>query len=231
MMFAAIQLVPSSSTYCSSIPGFVPEPKGSGQAAHSSTLGKLKEALMGPESGYTGKSRQPPLLLWGLTLGVISDFLEHIPPHNALELWTYPTFTNWDVRFTMWAMSYRFRKRKAVEMSSSSLPKTTGIVQDGIEAAEMPKQDLPSHDAEIDGEADVEEAEEPGEVGIAGLGVGRHWGKRRREKMIARGAAVNSMLEGYYPIVRKAVATALVGRITVVSLLVAYLWNKYWRRR
>jgi hypothetical protein len=48
--------------------------------------------------------------------------------------------------------------------------------------------------------------------------------------MVARGAAVNSMLEGYYPIVRKAVAAALAGRITVAALVVAYLWSKYRRR-
>jgi 8-oxo-dGTP pyrophosphatase MutT (NUDIX family) len=212
MMFAAIRLVPSESTYCSSIPGFVPE----GPPPNSSVMGKIKEVLTGPESSYP--SRQPPLLLWGLTLGVISDFLEHLPPHNSLELWTYPTFTNWDVRFTMWAMSYRFRKQKAIEMSSKAGPNSTGVVEDVLDAAEMPTKDVP------------EEMEEPGEVGIAGLGVGRNWGKKGREKMIQRGAAVNSMLEGYYPIVRKAVATALVGRITIVSLAVAYLWTRYRRR-
>lgn len=208
MMFAAIRLVPSESTYCSSIQGFVPE----GPPPNSSVMGKIKEILTGPESAYP--SRQPPLLLWGLTLGVISDFLEHLPPHNSLELWTYPTFTNWDVRFTMWAMSYRFRKQKAIEMSSRVEPQDTGAVEGALDATEAPPKDLP-------------EAEEAGEVGIAGLGVGRGWGRKGREKMIVRGAAVNSMLEGYYPIVRKAVATALVGRITIVSLAVAYLWNRY----
>ncbi|KAF2182764.1 nudix family hydrolase [Zopfia rhizophila CBS 207.26] len=217
MMFAAIRLLPSESTYCASIPGFVPE----GSPPNTSFLGHVKEILKGPESAYP--TRQQPLLLWGLTLGVVSDFLEHIPPHNALELWTYPTFTNWDVRFTMWALSYSFRKRKSLEMSSTKEPIASAAVEEGMDAAEMPKQDMP--------EAQAGEAEKPGEVGIAGLGVGRNWGKAGRAKLIARGAAVNSMLEGYYPIVRKAVATALVGRITVVSLLVAYFWTKYNRSR
>jgi hypothetical protein len=48
--------------------------------------------------------------------------------------------------------------------------------------------------------------------------------------MMARGAAVNSMLEGYYPLVRRAVATALVGRISVVAV-VAYLAWKKWNAR
>lgn len=215
MMFAAIRLVPSNSTFCSSIPGFVPE----GDVPDSGLMAKLRESVTGPESRYWDK--QPPLLLWGLTLGVVSDFLEHLPPHNALELWTYPTFTNWDVRFVMWAMSYRFRKQKSREMSIANQPISTGAVEQGVDIPETVEEEE-SHDKG--------DAEPPGEVGIAGLGVGRNWGKTGRPKMIARGAAVNSMLEGYYPIVRKAVATALVGRITVGALLAAYVWNKYRHR-
>jgi len=210
MMFAAIRLVPSVSTYCSSTPGFVPE----GEAPGTGALGIITEAVLGPEASYT---KQPPLLLWGLTLGVISDLLEHLPPHNALELWTYPTFTNWDVRFVMWAMSYRFRKEMAREMSTAPLSISTGITEEAADETELRKQGPP-------------EVPEPGQVGIAGLGVGRHWGKTGRAKMVARGAAVNSMLEGYYPIVRTAVATALAGRITIAALVVAYIWNKYKRR-
>lgn len=199
MMFAAIHLMPSSSTYCATIPGFVPE----GPPPDAGTFGKIREVLKGPEGTANVK---PPLLLWGLTLGVVSDLLEHLPPHNALELWTYPTFTNWDVRFVMWAMSYRFRVQKAAEMSTQ-----TAI---GLETTPTPIID-----------AEVEE--KPGEVGIAGLGVGRSWGRTGRAKMEARNAAVNSMLEGYYPIVRKAVATALVARIGLVVGLAVLLGKKY----
>jgi hypothetical protein len=199
MMFAAIQLVPSNSTYCATIPEFIP----SGGSPDVGALGKAREVLRGSEGRDVGR---PPLLLWGLTLGVVSDLLEHLPPHNALELWTYPTFTNWDVRFVMWAMSYRFRKQKAVEMSTQ-----VGI---GLETTSVPV-------------IDAEVAEKPGEVGIAGLGVGRSWGRTGRAKMVARNAAVNSMLEGYYPIVRKAVATALVARIGLVVGFAVVLERKY----
>jgi hypothetical protein len=42
---------------------------------------------------------------------------------------------------------------------------------------------------------------------------------------------VNSMLEGYYPIVRKAVATSLAGRIGVIALLAFVAWKKIeWQR-
>ena len=216
MMFAAIRLMPSNSTHCATIPDFVPAfsapPKG--------MVTKAKELVFGEERG-DGK---PPLLLWGLTLGVVSDFLEHIPPHNALELWTYPTFTSWDVRFVMWAMSYRFRRQKSKEMSTMTTHSSTTAGE----------QDLPGFGSEAVGPifSDGEEGgEKPGEVGIAGLGVGRGWGQTGRAKMVARGAAVNSMLEGYYPIVRQAVATALVGRIGVAALLAFVAWKKTdWQR-
>ncbi|KAJ4398784.1 hypothetical protein N0V91_009913 [Didymella pomorum] len=215
MMFAAIRLVPSHSTHCATIPDFVP----AFSAPPKTAARKAAELVFGEERG-DGK---PPLLLWGLTLGVVSDFLEHIPPHNALELWTYPTFTSWDVRFVMWAMSYRFRRQKATEMSSVSSHSSTTAGQ----------QDLPGFGSEAVGPifSEAEEGSKPGEVGIAGLGVGRGWGQTGRAKMVARGAAVNSMLEGYYPIVRKAVATALAGRIGVVTLLAFVAWKKIeWQR-
>jgi hypothetical protein len=208
MMFAAIHLVPSNSTHCSTIPDFVlAEEPSTGATA------RLKEILKGLEGGP--RDKKPPLLLWGLTLGVVSDFLEHIPPHNALELWTYPTFTSWDVRFVMWAMSYRFRQQKSKDMSTSSMASSS-------DPGTPPIQDLRGLGSEGVGSL---YNEKPGEVGIAGLGVGRGWGRTGRSKMIARGAAVNSMLEGYYPIVRKAVATALVARIGVAALLTFAAWK------
>lgn len=212
MMFAAIRLVPANSTHCATIPDFIPGGDGSARGI----IEKAKEVLLGPQAGY--KDRRPSLLLWGLTLGVVSDFLEHLPPHNALELWTYPTFTSWDVRFVMWAMSYRFRMQKAAEMSTTT--KSSSITQ---ASDSIPVQNLPGAGVEAIGSL---AEDQPGEVGIAGLGVGRHWGQSGRAKMVARGAAVNSMLEGYYPIVRKAVATALAGRISVVALLVILSWKK-----
>ncbi|KAF2826178.1 nudix family hydrolase-like protein [Ophiobolus disseminans] len=213
MMFAAIHLVPSDSVSCATIPDFV-----NAKPPSTNALGRLRDSVMGLDGGP--RDIKPPLLLWGLTLGVVSDFLEHIPPHNALELWTYPTFTSWDVRVVMWAMSYRFRHLKAREMSTQNSSSTHGSSQ--------PVQDIQGLGSE--GVGSLYEEDKPGEVGIAGLGVGRGWGQTGRAKMIARGAAVNSMLEGYYPIVRKAVAAALVGRIGVVALLAVWVWKKFERR-
>ncbi|KAI8943440.1 hypothetical protein NX059_001450 [Plenodomus lindquistii] len=220
MMFAAIRLVPANSTYCATIADFIPD----GDAPTEGVLGNIQEALMGPEARH--KDKKPPLLLWGLTLGVVSDFLEHMPPHNALELWTYPTFTNWDVRFVMWAMSYRFRRQRALEMSTTTSSICTSSTDEG--SSDVPVQDFPGIGSEAVGAL---YEEKPGEVGIAGLGVGRAWGQTGRAKMVARGAAVNSLLEGYYPLVRKAVATALVGRLGVAALIAAMVWRSFQKTR
>jgi peptidoglycan hydrolase-like amidase len=118
----------------------------------------------------------------------------------------------------MWAMSYRFRKEKALEMGTSS-------TIDSNDPHKRAVQDLQGLGSEGVGPL-YEEHGKAGEVGIAGLGVGRGWGQTGRAKMVARGSAVNSMLEGYYPIVRKAVATALAGRVGVVALLTFLAWRK-----
>ncbi|KAL6705393.1 hypothetical protein ACN47E_007042 [Coniothyrium glycines] len=220
MMFAAIRLVPAHSTHCATIPDFIPETK-----TRSGLIHRLRGWAMGSEGRYS--DRQPSLRLWGLTLGVMSDFMEHLPPHNALELWTYPTFTDWDVRIVMWAMSYRFRKQKAKEMSTCA-SSVARCEKNGQESGTFPVQDFPGIGSEAVGPLFEDK---PGEVGIAGLGVGRGWGQSGRAKMMARGATVNSLLEGYYPIVRKAVATALIARVgvaTVVAVLVLKKLQRSW---
>lgn len=216
MMFAAIQLLPSHSTYCAEVAEFLPPEK----AADEGVVGNLKRILL-----PAPRDDRPPLLLWGLTLGVVSDFLEHLPPHSALELWTYPTFTYWDIRFVMWAMSYSFRRQKALEMSSTTTTHSS--------TTSSGSQDLPGMGGEGVGPLfdDNDDDEKPaGQVGIEGLGVGRGWGQTGRAKMVARGGAVNSMLEGYYPIVRSAVTVTLVGRISVVALLGVWAWRSYGTR-
>ena len=219
MMFAAIRLEPSHSTHCASIPGFVPVP---------TPRSAFAQALAADPAATTQK---PPLLLWGLTLGVVSDFLEHIPPHNALELWTYPTFTSWDVRFALWALSCSFRAQKAREMSTSNPNPNSNSNSTSIPTSTTTTntQDLPGLGSEGVGPLfSADERQDKPEVGIAGLGVGS-WGQTGRAKMLERGSAVNGLLEGYYPLVRRAVALALAGRVGVFAALALWAWTKYAR--
>ncbi len=217
MMFGAIRLMPANSTYCALIPDFMPRD----DETATGLLDSVKMALLGPEARYEDK--RPPLLLWGLTLGVVSDFLEHLPPHNALELWTYPTFTNWDVRFVMWALSYRFKKQKAIEMSTIEISPSSVQDTDNLAVHNPPR--TRNEDSGKSSEKRV------ADIGTKGSSVRSSWGQTGRAKMIARGAAVNSMLEGYYPIVRTAVATALAARIGVVAIIALVAWKKMDRYR
>ena len=154
MMFSAIRLVPSESRYCTSVPEFIPKDL---------------------------KVTTPPLVLWGLTLGVCADFLDLLPPHNALALWTYPTFSPPDVRFVIWAMSYTFRQRKQAEVQSGRLHSPAGV-EIGLDAIN------PNNDAGF-------EKQQP-EAGISGNSVGsRAWIKSSGQHGF-NSSAIGTMLEG-----------------------------------
>jgi len=208
MLFSAIRLVPAQSIYCTSIPGFVPEQT---TEAGVTSLNMMEQTSIGwwKDNKLAAIAPGQPLLLWGLTLGIVSDFIDFLPPHNAIRLWVYPTFTPWDVRFTLWAMSYNFRRRMYQEVAL------------GHEAA-------PAADATTVAEGAGRDDVPPGEVGIGGLGVGRHYGAIRRGHE-DRQSAVGLMLDGYYDIVRRAVAVALLGRVSVAAAVGVLIWRRYQR--
>ena len=51
------------------------------------------------------------LRLWGLTLGVVSDFLEAFDVDAAASLWKWPTFTHLDIRLVVWLLTRQIRRR------------------------------------------------------------------------------------------------------------------------
>ena len=187
MIFSAVHLIPSESKYCTDTPSFVPE--RSNDANASST----------------------PLRLWGLTLGVCADFLDLLPPHSALSLWSYPTFSPPDVRFIIWAMSYRFRKRKQAEVESGRLHSPAGV-ELGLDAIN------PNNDAGLD--------KHYPEAGISGNSVGsRAWLKAPSQHGF-NSSAIGTMLEGYYDIVRRGVAVALGTRIFALTIILVSIWKR-----
>jgi len=207
MLFSAICLIPSESLYCSTIDGFIPDlPKSSFDAL------KIAKRQFNAGAGTTVGTHKP-LLLWGLTLGVLADFLEFLPPHNALKIWTYPTFSPPDVRLIIWALSYRFRKQKQHE-TSVTLAEAPATIELGLDAMPTPQFSL----------YDKFQQEKPPEGGISGLGTGSYFGRRRRRG--SRSSAVGRMLEGYYDIVRKGVALALVGRSALILCVAILLWRR-----
>lgn len=226
MMFAAIDLVPSESLHSVETPA-ADSPIQLQDNRHvlpswTSHINTFLSRIYRSDvfNQYPIPPREGPLLLWGLTLGVVSDFLDLIPPHNALTLWTYPTFTPLDVRLIVWLMTYRFKERKRAELQAGTVilhkPAFGGVSESLASSAMM--------------------VERPDETGFHGLGTGSAVGDVKNKK-----AAVTTMLKGYvdraaswvlpdiadraryYNIVRKGVALALAGRASCVALIIYWL--------
>lgn len=202
MEFAAIRLLPAESVYCHTSPA---EQSGKSELAgfynDPSILRRIFDWRKPPPDEHN-----KPLLLWGLTLGVMADFLDLLPPHNALQLWTYPTFTPWDVRFIIWAMTYRFKQKK-IQILEAGLRTGPAAVEEGLDAVPLSEEARHS------------------DVGLPGLGSGRHRTANSPNKRMFE-SAVATMLEGYYEIVRKAVGIALVGRSAVALFAILFYLRK-----
>jgi 8-oxo-dGTP pyrophosphatase MutT (NUDIX family) len=225
MVFAAVRLVPSESQYCTSIGEYFPDDTRQSSAK--------PPPVPSPFPSFVTSWKQPraqssypqvkPLLLWGLTLGVMADFLELLPPHNALKLWTYPTFTPWDVRFAIWALSYRFRQDKKIELAALSSPDMMwGDEQNEVEREVFYRAES-GFGANPHWKQGRTEEQTAAEVGISGIPSGQSPSRRNQRRNTG---AVSLMLEGYYDIVRRAVAVALVGRLAGVAAIVALFWMK-----
>ncbi|KAK3705791.1 hypothetical protein LTR37_013098 [Vermiconidia calcicola] len=217
MMFAAICLLPTETLHSAETP--VQDQLQNNRHTPPTSYTRLSTlATRIYRSDFFGSyppvPPEGPLMLWGLTLGVISDFLDLVPPHNALTLWIYPTFTPLDVRFVVWLMTFRFKARKRAELQAGMEPpgsSTTGASFTNP-AFGYASESMASSAVLVDERAD--------ETGFHGLGTGLSTPasseneaeeKARGLRNKSKKAAVSTMLEGYYDIVRRAVAVALLG--------------------
>ncbi len=111
MVFGAVKLKPTESLYCSSLPGYIPE--DSTPNSLGGTVGHMfSTAFLADDD-----PDEQPLLLWGLTLGIIADLLQLIDVKAASKLWRWPTFSPWDIRLSIWLLTYRFKSRKLRELT------------------------------------------------------------------------------------------------------------------
>lgn len=217
MMFSAIQLAPSESLYATSIPGFVPD----GGDPTAKLFSGLAEGSFGVPSSSSGSlAHQQPLLLWGLTLGVLADFLDMLPPHNAVSLWKYPTYTMPDLRVLVYLITRPVRKNNAGDLSTGSWPSQAVATQRDTNQKAVNQTAM---DAETQAmmvtEAEPRHLAINSEVGISGLGVGSH-----------RQPTVGKLLSGYYERMSLAIGVFLVYR-TVLGSTVIYWIYRAWRRR
>ncbi|TVY34316.1 Uncharacterized protein LSUB1_G006995 [Lachnellula subtilissima] len=193
MQFSAIKLVPSESLFCSTTAEFFsPETE-----SYTSWGGRFYRSYLGDHAGLSERTR--PLLLWGLTLGMLADFLDQLPPHNAVQLWSYPTFTSLDVRFIIDLLTRRLKRR--------NLGRLQGENQTAVDSQT---------------EA-VATGDNPWFIGGLSDGM-KHSGKA---KNATKSYAVGVMLEGYYDMARRGVWIAASVRLIATTAVLFYAVKKF----
>jgi hypothetical protein len=203
MRFSAIRLTPSESLYCSSTAEFFPRPEENESITTKSSLAsRFYNWYLGDHAGAAGNNR--PLLLWGLTLGMLADFLDQLPPYNAVELWSYPTFTSWDVRFIIDILTIPLKRRNQAHLRNSSAKNETAI----------------------DSETEAVSGDNPWFIG--GLSKGMEASKKG--KNATRSYAVGILLEDYYSMARRGVWISAGIRAMSTIVFGWYIVRRYWQR-
>ncbi|KAL6234281.1 hypothetical protein BDW75DRAFT_212904 [Aspergillus navahoensis] len=207
MQFSAISLTPTESLQCS-----VNLKRNLAIGQTTTWLQRFKSTLCNSQRSL---NQAPPLLLWGLTLGILADFLDMLPPHTAVQLWKYPNFTSPDLRLIVNVLTYQLRKRNMhqVKFGARRLPSNTAI--DG-ETAALPVGEMHKND-------------DLNQVGIGGLGVGRYYDSSDKSPDGST-YAVGIMLRGYYQRIRLALYIFIAWRMAIGSAAAFYVW-RYLRRR
>lgn len=205
MMLSAVKLVPSETVYAPFSPDSVSK---DGSASFSG----LAEGAFGIPSSNHGLPHLQPLHLWGLTLGVLADFLDMLPPYNAVSLWNYPTFTPPDLRAFVWLFTYSMRKNNAHDLSAGTWPykRRRRASETAMDATSYAR-------AVTEGEPTT--VGDKHEVGIEGTGIGRN-----------PQDSVGRLLEGYYSRMNLAIGVFLFYR-TVTGSAAVYALYRLWKRR
>jgi hypothetical protein len=199
MQFSAIRLIPSESLYCSSTAEFFSPPEDNKEAATKASIAsKVYNWYLGDHAGSADQTR--PLLLWGLTLGILADFLDQLPPYNAVQLWAYPTFTSFDVRWIINALTFSLKRRNRGRLQGNQT-----AVDDSTEA--------------------VATGDNPWFIG--GLSDGMK--PLKREANAKKSYAVGVMLEGYYDMARRGVWIAASVRF-IATIVLGYQILKRYRK-
>jgi len=201
MRFSAIRLVPSESVYCSSTAEFFSPPESVIESPKDSWSGSFYKWYLGDHAGSADHTR--PLLLWGLTLGILADFLDQLPPYNAVKLWSYPTFTKWDARLMIHLVTIGLKKRNQA------------VLESGNQTA-------------VDSETVAVTTSDDNPWFIGGLSNGLADGSKGKGK--GREYAVGVMLEGYYEMMRRGVWIAVLGRTIGSLALIVWILRQYRRK-
>lgn len=211
MEFSAVKLKPTESLYCNSTPGFLPG-KGPPDPPQSA-FQRWKNWVIGNQA-ESRNGQGKPLLLWGLTLGILADFLDMLPPYTAaVQLWDFPTFTAFDLRLIVKAVTNSLRERNTREVQEGARRPKNAAMDSQTTALPVTQTTLSN----------------PNAVGIHGLGVGRYYGPTERGPD-GLNYAVGILLRGYNERLRIALYVFLLWRMALGSAAAIYAW-KVLRRR
>lgn len=208
MKFPAIELLPAETKSCTTNYEFLDTPPQRHVPANHSSF--------------------RPLILWGLTFGIITDFLEMLPPFNALQLWTYPTFTIYDLNFALWMLTFSHRKRTRELLASSryspSQSNTTLLQDSGSHSIINRKLRRSERVKNIDGDNSERSNLEAKTI------TNGHVDDQRSPAS----EKIDAMLEGYHVPLCKALYLTLLFRIllllTVVGFVLYQLSNVYMKQ-
>lgn len=189
MRFSATQLMPTESLWCSSSFLSSPPPPTTTYVIKNLIFGISKFTTTTPPP----LPQHPPLILWGLTLGMIADFLGPLSS-GVPNFWTWPTFSSWDYRLAAWLFTWAFRTRKLRELRTAEGWGDGGNNNNhrGEISTQLSDLDGVTFCASTTSEKQAEEKDEAGEEG-------------EQQKRIS---VVGKMLDGYFD--RAMLAAALV---------------------
>ena len=116
MLFGGIKLKPTESLYCSSASGFIPKTRDPATWLESATH-VIRNTFTANPTQHVDNDRS--LLLWGLTMGIMADFLDMLDIDETSKLWYWPTFSPWDLRAMISLLTYRFRSQKLRQLTAT----------------------------------------------------------------------------------------------------------------
>lgn len=117
LLFTARRLVPTESVYSRSTLDYA-------SLVHAVELQQAGSRCNMVSTWWRGSpsvtsTREPPLILWGLTYGILANFLGLLPTDNPTKMWDWPTLSPWDIRIVIWLTTYKFRAHKMRILSTS----------------------------------------------------------------------------------------------------------------
>lgn len=227
MRFSATQLMPTESLWCSSSflsPSPPPPPTTTTNYVIKNLILGIKEFTA--TTNKTLPQQHPPLILWGLTLGMIADFLGPLSSFGVPDFWTWPTFSSWDYRLAVWLFTWAFRARKLRELRTTAVDGGGGV-GGGNTSNNHHRGEISSTQLQLGGldwttfctnptstsrsEKQAEEKEEAAR--------GKKEGEQEQEKRIS---VVSEMLDGYFDRAMFAAALVLFFRF---GLIIAFLFT------